>query len=190
MLAWTLAGLYASGVVDAVVVAVPPGRTDEVKLLFGADPVIVAGGVDRHESVRLGLTAIGDADCVLIHDGSRALTPASLIVRVVHALLAGHPAVVPALPLTDTIKVVDADGVVITTPERGGLRAVQTPQGIHADRLLLAPTAAAAGGFTGDSSPVEHIGGQAHLVDGDPLAFKISTPMDLLLAEAVLAGRT
>jgi len=189
MLEWALGGLRESGFVDSIVVAVPPGRTDEAKLVFGSDAIIVEGGADRTESVRLGLNAVNSADFVLVHDAARALTPPSLIVRVVQALQAGHPAVVPVLPVKDTIKAVDANGVVIATPERAGLRAVQTPQGFHADLLRRAYASAHAGEFTDDASIVEHIGGQVQTVDGDPLAFKITTPMDLLLAEAVLSGR-
>ena len=186
MLERALFGLHESGVVDRVVIAVPPGRTDEAKLIFGADAIVVEGGADRTESVRLALDAVGDAELVLVHDAARALTPPSLIVRVVNALQSGHTAVVPALPLADTIKAVDANGAVIGTPERAGLRAVQTPQGFHADVLRRAYQRAA-GGFTDDASMVEQIGGVVQTVEGDPMAFKITTPMDLLLAEAVLA---
>lgn len=188
MLEHALAGLRHSGVVDGVVVAVPPNRTDEAKLVFGGDAVIVAGGLDRTESVRLALAAIDDAEFVLVHDAARALTPPSLIVRVVEALEAGHPAVVPGLPLTDTIKAVDANGVVLGTPERAGLRAVQTPQGFRTELLRRAyDRAGAAGGFTDDASVVEATGTPVQVVDGDPMAFKITTPTDLLLAETLLA---
>jgi 2-C-methyl-D-erythritol 4-phosphate cytidylyltransferase len=186
MLEYALGGLRDSGVVDSVVVAVPPNRTDEAKLVFGGDAVIVAGGADRTESVRLALAAVGDAEFVLIHDAARALTPPSLIVRVVQALQAGHAAVVPALPVSDTIKAVDVNGVVLGTPERAGLRAVQTPQGFQTELLRRAYERAAAGGFTDDASVVEMTGAQVQVVDGDPLAFKITTPTDLLLAEALL----
>lgn len=190
LLEHALGGLRASGVIDRVVVAVPPARTDESKLIFGGDADIVAGGADRTESVALALTAIGDAEFILVHDAARALTPPALIARVVQALQDGHPAVVPALPLADTIKAVDANGVVLGTPERAGLRAVQTPQGFHADVLRRAYARAGAGGVTDDASLVEQIGTPVQIVDGDPLAFKITTPMDLLLAEAVLARGT
>lgn len=184
-----IAGLRDSGVVDSIVVAVPPGRTDEAKLVFGRDAIIVAGGADRTESVRLALAVVADAEYVLVHDAARALTPPSLVVRVVEALKAGHTAVVPALPVADTIKAVDANGAVLGTPERAGLRAVQTPQGFHVDALRRAYQRAGDGsGFTDDASMVEHTGGQVQVVDGDPLAFKITTPLDLVLAEAVLAG--
>ena len=190
MLEYALEGLRNSGVVDSVVVAVPPNRTDEAKLVFGGDAVIVAGGSDRTESVRLALAAIGDAEFVLVHDAARALTPPSLIVRVVQALRSGHPAVVPALPVSDTIKAVDANGVVLGTPERSGLRAVQTPQGFRTELLRRAYDRAAAGGFTDDASVVEATGTPVQVVEGDPLAFKITTPTDLLLAQALLGRAT
>jgi 2-C-methyl-D-erythritol 4-phosphate cytidylyltransferase len=187
-----VAGLLESGVVDHVVVAVPADRIDQAKLVLAKQATVVAGGADRTESVSLALSALsgaGTPEFVLVHDAARALTPAGLIVRVVNALRAGHAAVVPALPLHDTIKAVDADGVVLGTPERAGLRAVQTPQGFATDLLLRAYRAyqgAGAADFTDDASLVEHVGGQVQVVDGDPLAFKITTQLDLLLAKAVV----
>ena len=184
-----LTGLLESGVVDAAVVAVPVDRTDEATRMLGGREgrvTVVAGGADRAESVRLALAAVGDPELVLVHDAARALTPPSLIVRVVEMLRSGHPAVVPALPLTDTVKAVDANGVVIGTPERSGLRAVQTPQGFQTELLRRAYERVGAAEFTDDASVVEHIGGQVQVVDGDPLAFKITTALDLLLAEAVV----
>lgn len=185
MLEYVLSGLRDSGVVDSVVVAVPPNRTDEAKLVFGGDAVIVAGGSDRMESVRLALAAVGDAEFVLVHDAARPLTPPSVIIRVVHALQSGHLAVIPALPVSDTIKAVDANGVVLGTPERSGLRAVQTPQGFRTE-LLRRAYDRAAGLFTDDASVVEATGTPVQVVDGDPLAFKITTPTDLLLAQTLL----
>ena len=182
-----VAGLLDSGVVDTVVVAVPADLTDEAKLILGHKATVVAGGSKRTESVSLALSALsGDPDFVLVHDAARALTPPALIVRVVDALRAGHGAVVPALPLADTIKAVDANGVVLGTPERAGLRAVQTPQGFATDLLLRAYQRADTADFTDDASLVEHVGGQVQLVDGDPLAFKITTQLDLLLAQAIV----
>ncbi|HUH71147.1 MAG TPA: 2-C-methyl-D-erythritol 4-phosphate cytidylyltransferase [Mycobacterium sp.] len=188
-------GLLDSGVINAVVVAVPADLTDEAKLILGSKATVVAGGADRTESVSLALSALAGAtkpEFVLVHDAARALTPPGLIVRVVDALRAGHGAVVPALPLHDTIKAVDANGVVLGTPERAGLRAVQTPQGFATDLLLLAYRAypgvahLAGADFTDDASLVEHVGGQVQVVDGDPLAFKITTQLDLLLAQAIV----
>lgn len=185
-----VAGLLDSGVVDHVVVAVPADRIDQAVRILGdraARTAVVAGGADRTESVRLALSALPEpAEYVLVHDAARALTPPSLIARVVGALRSGHRAVVPALPLSDTIKAVDANGVVLGTPERAGLRAVQTPQGFAADLLRSAHERAGSTEFTDDASLVEHVGGQVQVVDGDPLAFKITTGLDLLLAETVV----
>jgi 2-C-methyl-D-erythritol 4-phosphate cytidylyltransferase len=187
-----VSGLLESGVVDRVVVAVPADRTDQAKLILGREATVVAGGANRSESVGRALAAFADADdpnFVLVHDAARALTPPGLVVRVVEALRAGHSAVIPALPLSDTIKAVDANGVVLGTPERAGLRAVQTPQGFATELLLRAYQRAAdvtAADFTDDASLVEHIGAQVQVVDGDPLAFKITTWLDILLAQAIV----
>jgi 2-C-methyl-D-erythritol 4-phosphate cytidylyltransferase len=181
--------LLESGVVDHVVVAVPPDRIEQAKQLLAERATVVAGGADRTQSVSLALSALPGSKApqfVLVHDAARALTPAGLIVRVVDALRAGHAAVVPVLPLSDTIKAVDGNGVVLGTPERAGLRAVQTPQGFATDLLLRAYQRAGAADFTDDASMVEHVGAQVQAVDGDPLAFKITTQLDLLLAQAVV----
>lgn len=182
--------LLASAVVDAVVVAVPPDLTDEAKLLLGSKATVVPGGESRTESVRQALASLSHTpEFVLVHDAARALTPPALIVRVVEALRGGQVAVVPALPLADTIKAVDANGMVLGTPERAGLRAVQTPQGFSADLLLRAYQHAAGlpgGDFTDDASLVECVGGQVQVVDGDALAFKITTQLDMVLAQAIV----
>jgi 2-C-methyl-D-erythritol 4-phosphate cytidylyltransferase len=183
-------GLLESGVVDRVVVAVPADRTDRAKLILGRGATVVAGGTNRVESVSRALEAVADTeepDFVLVHDAARALTPPELVVRVVEALRSGYPAVVPALPVSDTIKAVDAVGAVVATPERAGLRAVQTPQGFVTELLLRAYQQAGTAEFTDDASLVEHIGGQVQVVDGDPLAFKITTRLDLLLAQAIVS---
>ena len=175
--------------VDHVVVAVPPDRIEQAEQLLAERATVVAGGADRTQSVSLALSALPGSKApqfVLVHDAARALTPAGLIVRVVDALRAGHAAVVPVLPLSDTIKTVDDNGVVLGTPERAGLRAVQTPQGFATDLLLRAYQRAGGADFTDDASMVEHVGAQVQVVDGDPLAFKITTQLDLLLAQAVV----
>lgn len=184
-----VSGLLESGVVDRVVVAVPADRTDRAKLILGREATIVAGGANRGDSVSRALAAVADAeepDFVLVHDAARALTPPDLVVRVVEALRSGHSAVVPVLPLSDTVKAVDANGAVLATPDRAGLRTVQTPQGFATDLLLRAYQRAVTADFTDDASLVEQIGGQVQVVDGDPLAFKITTRLDLLLAQAIV----
>ncbi|OMC40369.1 2-C-methyl-D-erythritol 4-phosphate cytidylyltransferase [Mycobacterium sp. IS-1264] len=187
LLEWAISGLLKSGVVNHVVAAVPSDRIDQANQVLGAQATVVAGGAARADSVNLALSALpGQPEFVLVHDAARALTPPELIVRVVVALWSGHPAVVPALPLSDTIKAVDANGVVLGTPERAGLRAVQTPQGFVTDLLLRAYARAGTAEFTDDASLVEQLGGQVQVVDGDPLAFKITTQLDLRLAETIV----
>ncbi|WP_077042954.1 2-C-methyl-D-erythritol 4-phosphate cytidylyltransferase [Rhodococcus sp. MTM3W5.2] len=184
MLRLAVEGLIESGVVDRVVVIVPADRIDSVRAELPEGVDVVAGGAERTDSVRAGLAAAEDADLLLVHDAARALTPPPLIARVVAELRAGRDAVVPALPVSDTIKTVDLLGAVTGTPERSELRAVQTPQGFTAD-LLRRAYAAADSLATDDAGLVERIGGRVRTIVGDPLAFKITTPLDLALARAL-----
>ncbi|SEK45175.1 2-C-methyl-D-erythritol 4-phosphate cytidylyltransferase [Rhodococcus maanshanensis] len=184
MLRLAVDGLIESGVVDRVVVIVPADRIDSVRSELPDGVDVVAGGAERTDSVRAGLAAAEDADLLLVHDAARALTPPPLIARVVAELRAGRDAVVPALPVSDTIKTVDLLGAVTGTPERSELRAVQTPQGFTAD-LLRRAYAAADSLATDDAGLVERIGGRVRTIVGDPLAFKITTPLDLALARAL-----
>lgn len=186
MLEHAVDSLLASGVVDQVVVATPADRVDETTVLLDGRATVVEGGGERHESVRFALAVIGDPDFVLVHDAARPLTPIDQIRRVVAALLDGMRAVIPVLPVADTIKAVDANGVVLGTPERAGLRAVQTPQGFETALLRRAYEHSGSFAGTDDASLVEHLGTPVHTVTGDPLAFKITTSLDLRLARAVL----
>lgn len=182
-------GLTGSGVVDLVVVVAPEQLVADVRALLGPGVVVVAGGVERTDSVRAGLAAVpGTAEHVLVHDAARALTPPELVRAVVARLRAGAAAVVPVLPVTDTIKIVDADGLVTSTPERSALRAVQTPQGFEAALLRAAYTGAVPA--TDDAGLVERVGASVHTVAGHRLAFKITTRQDVTLAEALLAVGT
>jgi 2-C-methyl-D-erythritol 4-phosphate cytidylyltransferase len=97
---------------------------------------------------------------------------------------AGHPAVVPGLALTDTVKVVDAQGLVLATPDRESLRGIQTPQGFL--REVLERAHASGESATDDAGLVERIGGHVRVVDGDQRALKITTPADLAFATALL----
>lgn len=180
-------GLISSGVVDEIYVMVPADLVESaLALLPSSDSVrVVAGAAERTDTVRAGIAAAGEADFFLVHDAARALTPPELIVRVVAELHRGYSAVVPALPVTDTVKSVDADGVVTGTPDRSSLRAIQTPQGFAADLLRTAYAADIAA--TDDAGLVELLGTQVHTVAGESLAFKITDPLDLCVAEALLA---
>jgi len=147
----------------------------------------VAGGAKRGDSVRNGLERLDPAcDVVLIHDAARCLTPVSTFERVVAAVGAGAAGAVPGLPVVDTIKTVDAEGVITGTPDRAALRAVQTPQGFDAKVLR---TAYASGlSATDDAALVELTGHHVRVVEGDPLAFKVTTPEDLAHAERIVAA--
>jgi len=182
-------GLLASGAVDRIIVMVPAEFSERaVALLPPSDAVrVVVGGAERTDSVRAGLAAAPDAGYFLVHDAARALTPPELIGRIVGELRAGHRAVIPVLPVVDTIKSVDARGTVTGTPDRGVLRAVQTPQGFAAD--LLRTAYAADVPATDDAGLVERLGAEVRTVQGDPLAFKITTPLDLRLAETLISYR-
>lgn len=181
-------GLFASGVVDDVVVMVPPDMIDRARELVPRARVVV-GGAERTDSVRAGLAAAGDAELVLVHDAARPLTPAPMIERVVAALRGGASAVIPVLPVADTVKRVDADGIVEATVDRADLRAVQTPQGFTAGALRAAYAAAPGELATDDAGLVERAGGTVVTVPGDPLAMKITTAFDLRMAQ-VLAEET
>ena len=151
------------------------------------DVTVVAGGSERSRSVAAGLAALrDDVDVVLVHDAARCLAPAALFDRLAEAVRAGAPAVVPGLAVTDTIKQVDGDGRVVATPERSSLRAVQTPQAFR--RSVLVDAHASGEDATDDAALVERLGGVVTVVDGDPLAFKVTTPDDLERAGRILGG--
>lgn len=151
-----------------------------------ADVDVVTGGAERTHSVAAGLAALRPSDgIVLVHDAARALAPSVLFSRLVQEVRAGHPAVVPGLVVTDTIKQVDVDGVVVATPDRAFLRAVQTPQAFLREVLERAHESGREA--TDDAALVEAAGGQVRVVAGDRLAFKITTPDDLAVAGRHLA---
>lgn len=174
--------------VGPVVVAAPPGAVGDVGALLSPYGVlVVAGGAERQDSVAAGLAALPpEVELVLVHDAARALVPVAVVEAVVAALRAGAAAVVPVLPVADTVKRVGAAGQVLATVPREDLRAVQTPQGFRRDVLEQAHRAAG-GSLTDDAGLVEAAGVTVQTVPGAPEAFKVTTPFDLLVAEAVLA---
>ncbi|MCP9206939.1 2-C-methyl-D-erythritol 4-phosphate cytidylyltransferase [Streptomyces sp. HD1123-B1] len=208
MLVHAVRAMAGSRSVSLVVVVAPPDGAEEVQRLLddhpltgrGADVVVVPGGETRQESVRLGLAAVPeDVATVLVHDAARPLVPVDTVDAVIAAVRDGAPAVVPALPLADTVKQVEPrtgeragePEPVVGTPERARLRAVQTPQGF--DRATLAEAhekiVLAGDGATDDAGMVERLGVEVVVVPGHEEAFKVTRPLDLVLAEAVLARR-
>lgn len=195
-----------SGMPAQVVVVVPIGFEADASAIAaraGVTATVVPGGATRADSVAAGLAAIGDARFVLVHDAARALTPATSFDRVRLALQAGAVAVVPVLPVVDTIRSVDAapssdalhaagaDEALGAIVDRSSLRAMQTPQGFDAQVLRRAYEAAgdARADSTDDAQLVQALGEPVVAVPGDELAFKITTAADADRAEALLTPR-
>ncbi|MFD4634509.1 2-C-methyl-D-erythritol 4-phosphate cytidylyltransferase [Streptomyces sp. NPDC058284] len=202
MLIHAVRAMAESRAVSLVVVVAPPDGAPEVKTLLDdhalperTDFVVVPGGQSRQESVRAGLDALPPGfDIVLVHDAARPLVPVDTVDGVIEAVREGAPAVVPALPLADTVKQVEpatepgGPEAVVATPERARLRAVQTPQGFDRATLVRAHESVT-GQVTDDAGMVEQLGLPVVCVPGHEEAFKVTRPLDLVLAEAVLARR-
>jgi 2-C-methyl-D-erythritol 4-phosphate cytidylyltransferase len=180
--------IAASPSVRLIVVAAPAAEVDAVHALLSpvAPVTVVPGGAERQESVAKALAAVPDEIAiVLVHDAARALTPSALIESVAAAVRGGLPAVIPVLPVVDTVKEVGPGEIVLGTVDRAALRTVQTPQGFrHA--VLAAAHAAGGDALTDDAGLVEKAGVAVTCVPGSELAMKITRPLDLILAEALL----
>ncbi|TQL21739.1 2-C-methyl-D-erythritol 4-phosphate cytidylyltransferase [Streptomyces sp. SLBN-134] len=201
MLIHAVRAMADSRAVSLVVVVAPPDGAAEVKSLLEShalpdrtDFLVVPGGESRQESVKLGLDALPPGyDIVLVHDAARPLVPVDTVDAVIEAVRDGAPAVVPALPLADTVKQVapagpDEPEPVVATPDRSLLRAVQTPQGFDRAALVRAHETVK-DDVTDDASMVEQLGLTVVTVPGHEEAFKVTRPLDLVLAEAVLTRR-
>ncbi|MER7588061.1 2-C-methyl-D-erythritol 4-phosphate cytidylyltransferase [Micromonospora sp. NPDC127501] len=182
--------LAAAASVHTIVVAAPVAEVQAVRELLApvAPVIVVPGGAERQASVAAALAAVpAGPTIVLVHDAARALTPPDLVESVAAAVRGGRDAVIPVLPVVDTIKEVGADEVVLGTVDRSALRAVQTPQGFR--RAVLSAAHAAAGdSLTDDAGLVEKQGVAVSCVPGSEYAVKITRPFDLALAEHLLAA--
>ena len=182
--------IAAAPSVHTIVVAAPAADVHSVRAMLApvAPVTVVPGGAERQASVAAALAAVpAGPEIVLVHDAARALTPPELVESVAEAVRSGHDAVIPVLPVVDTIKEVDAGERVLGTVDRSALRAVQTPQGFR--RSVLAAAHAAAGDpLTDDAGLVEKQGVPVVCVAGSELALKITRPFDLALAEHLLAA--
>jgi 2-C-methyl-D-erythritol 4-phosphate cytidylyltransferase len=191
LLRWALASVLRVQGLTSLVVVVPPGYEAPGHPAWQggwlpASAVLVAGGAERTASVAAGLAALDPAcDVVLVHDAARCLTPVAVFERVVGAVRAGADGVVPGVAVVDTVKSVDPDGFVTGTPDRAALRAVQTPQGFR--RAVLDAAHASGLDATDDAALVERAGQRVLVVEGDALAFKVTTPDDLARAEGLVA---
>jgi len=192
MLRHALRGVFSAASAQVVIVA-PSGREGEA-LTDAAEAsaerhdmvTVVTGGVTRQASVAAGLAAVWPAvEIVLVHDAARALTPGSVFDRVVDAIDRTGWGVIPVLPVIDTIKRVDGARVTGVV-DRSELAAAQTPQGFRRD-VLETSYAVATTEYTDDAALVAAAGHQIASVEGDPLAFKITTPADLERARTLVA---
>lgn len=182
----SLATARQVGRITALVVVAPAGDVAELAASPGLEGVVVVSGGDtRDASVRAGLAALTDGhEFVLVHDAARPFVPVAVYDRVIDALSSAD-AVVPGLPVADTVKRVGADGVVTETLDRAELVAVQTPQGFRLQALVAAHRTRR-GEVTDDAMLMEQSGVAVHVVEGSPRAFKITTAFDLSVARAML----
>ncbi len=190
MIVHTLRAFQGCDAVSEIVVVTREDLILPITSLTGPFPkvrAVVAGGKSRQESVHLGLNALSDkVKLAAVHDGARPLVTWQLIDRVVRA--AGtYGAAAPAIPVKDTIKVVEGR-VVKSTPDRATLFAVQTPQVFDFDLLRGALKKAEEDGtqVTDDCSAVENMGMAVKIVEGDERNLKVTTPMDLKIAEMMM----
>lgn len=174
-----IAAATARACSDGVVVVVPPDDAERE----GA----IAGGATRAESVRAGLRCVPPAATVIcVHDAARPFASPALYEAVVAEVAAGADAAIPGVPVADTVKVVGPDRVVVATPERSTLVAVQTPQAFRADVLRAAH--AAGHEATDDAALVERRGGRVVVVPGEPANRKLTHPDDLHWARSMVEG--
>jgi 2-C-methyl-D-erythritol 4-phosphate cytidylyltransferase len=190
MLQWSVDALRGVAAVERIVVALPADALAHAP----AGTLAVAGGAVRSESVRAALRAVPDGDPVIVHDAARPLARPELFARALAELeRSGADAVIAAAPVADTIKQVGADGrSVERTLDRSGLWTVQTPQVFRraalASQLLQAsPEVLAAA--TDDAWLIERAGGRVRVLPSPPENFKVTTPLDLRLAELLLVER-
>ena len=189
----TLASFSRMPEVGELIVVTGREEMEEVRaMLQGAKGLkpwqLVAGGSERQYSIRNGLNHVAEeADLVLVHDAARPLITAEVIRRVMEGARAFGGAIA-AVPEKNTVKIVDDEGLVVSTPPRKSLWAVQTPQGFKKDILLEANDRAEQEGFLGtdDASLVERLGRPVKVVEGDYRNIKITTPEDMVTAEAFL----
>jgi len=192
----TISSLLALDNIIQVVVALPAGQISRTRALLKKQewrvPVkCVRGGPTRQDSVRLALAAVSPrAELVLVHDAVRPLCDRETMQRVLDAALRTGGAI-PGLPATETIQRVSRKGRVLATPPREELSAIQTPQGFHASILRSALARALKAGFVGtdESSVVRWAGHPVTVVPGSPGNVKITRPMDLKIAEMIMAER-
>lgn len=174
-----------------VVTAVPADEMARARQIRDSFPSLeidlVAGGSERVETVRRALDNVSpDSDVVLVHDAARAFTPTDVFDRVLNAVLAGAPSVVPVLPVTDTVRSLTGGDTLGEPIDRNTLRLIQTPQGFAAPLLRAAYDEFGEAVATDDAAIMEMAGYATVAVPGDRLAFKVTDPFDAQVAQAIL----
>ena len=191
LIAYALNTLAAIEEIDALVVVAPAERhaeLDRLGVTAGRQVICVEGGARRRDSVRAGIQAAPAAAWYLVHDGARPLVSAGLATRLLQAARArtSDGAAVPGLPVVDTVKRVDAAGVVLETLPRGELRTIQTPQAFAGD-LLRRAHALDDADATDDAVLVERLGAPVQVIAGEPANIKVTTARDLAQVRALVA---
>lgn len=193
LLAWTLLAAEASASIDWIgIIGQPVDFPDFEAILAGLSlqtPILfIQGGETRQESVYNGLQALpAEAERVLIHDGARCLATPELFDRCAKALL-DCPGLIAAVPVKDTIKVVDQNHLIQDTPDRQHLWAAQTPQGFEVKLLKQCHDTGRNQGWavTDDAALFEKCGLPVRIVEGEETNLKVTTPVDLRVAEFIL----
>jgi 2-C-methyl-D-erythritol 4-phosphate cytidylyltransferase len=196
ILAWTLLAAEAADSIHWIgLIGQPEDRVVWDALLTGlklSKPVqLIVGGTTRQESVYNGLHALpSEATHVLIHDGARCLVTPELLNRCSHAL-ENYLGFVAAVPVKDTIKVVDTAQKICSTPDRAQLWAAQTPQGFNVEKLKVCHTEGRQQGWevTDDAALFERLNLPVYIVMGEETNLKVTTPADLAIAELILRQR-
>jgi 2-C-methyl-D-erythritol 4-phosphate cytidylyltransferase len=180
MVEWSVAALQQVAAVTEIVVALPPG------VAAPAGTIGVPGGSERSHSVRAALAAAAPDDVVIVHDAARPLVTPALISACL-AALADADAAIAASPVTDTIKECEG-GRVVRTLDRGRLWAIQTPQIFRREALerALSQDAGVGAAATDDAALVEALGGSVRIVPAPPENLKVTTPLDVRVAEMLL----
>lgn len=191
VLARTMAAFQNCSVISEIAVVTSEDKIADVKKLAAAYAIdklsfVTVGGSSREESVRNGLLLFKDKyEKALVHDSARPLVPCEVIERVAEAL-GEFNSVTCAVPLKDTIKRVDKNGISVETPKREELVSVQTPQGVCINKFLSAAEEFDLALFTDDTSVMEAMGEKTKIVEGDYRNIKITTPEDIDLATGLI----
>ena len=193
MVAYSLRAMEDSPEIGRIVLVVAANSVSKAESLVSSMSLckiaaVCAGGNTRRASVRAGLEAAPDSAFTLIHDGARPCVSPELIARGL-AAAQDDGAAIPAVPAQDTIKEIGQGGRVIRTPDRAALYAAQTPQVFPTTLLTRAHAEAAPDLVLDDASLFEALGWPVHIFEGDPANIKVTTPIDLAFAEAVLRRR-